>query len=330
MRFACLLLLFLTPLFAAKKSLEIYFIDVAGGQATLVVSPSGESMLIDTGWPGFGYRDADRIVAACKVAKVKKIDYVFITHFHTDHVGGARQIAEKIPVGTFIDKGNNVETSKTAREMMDIYNKALEKGQRLIVKVGDKLPIKGLDVQVVSANGNLISGLSGAGQPNPACAGVTKKGDDPTENAASMGLFLTYGSFKFVDLADLTWNKELELVCPNNRLGTVDVFLTSHHGLDSSNPPPLLAALQPKVAIMNNGARKGGSPAAWRVIKASPGLKDFWQLHFSIAGGKENNQPDPFIANTEEAKDGHWLRLTAQSDGTFTVYNSRNKYSRSY
>ena len=314
----------------AAKPLEIFFIDVEGGQATLIVSPSGQSMLVDTGWPGFTNRDANRIALAAKKAGLKKIDYVYITHFHTDHVGGAAQLADRIQVGTFIDKGKSVETDKNAAEMMEIYDKALatgkEKPKRLVLKQGDTVPLKGVDIKIVAANGDRITSGTTAG----ACADTTKKGVDPSDNAQSMGFKLTFGQFTFVDLGDLTWNKEIDLVCPMNQVGTADVFVTSHHGLDQSNPPALLASVHPKVAIMNNGAKKGGSPSAWQVIHSSPGLQDLWQLHFSIAGGKENNVADPFIANVDTSDEGHYLVLTAESNGTFTVTNSRNKYTKTY
>jgi competence protein ComEC len=290
----------------AAKPLEIFFIDVEGGQATLIVSPSRQSMLVDTGWPGFSNRDANRIAAAAKKAGVRKIDYVYITHFHTDHVGGAAQLAERIQVGTFVDKGKSVESGKNADEMMEIYSKAL----------------------ATSAENGAFAPSSGPAVA--ACANAAKKEPDPSDNAQSMGFVLTYGAFKFADLGDLTWNKEIDLVCPANRVGPVDVFLSSHHGLDQSNPPALLAALHPKVAIMNNGARKGGSPSAWQVIHGSEGLQDLWQVHFSIAGGKDNNVSDPFIANVDQADDGHYLLLSAESNGSFTVTNSRNKYSKTY
>ena len=233
-----------------------------------------------------------------------------------------------------MDKGKTVESDKNAKEMMEIYDSALAtsstkngpKPKRLIVKAGDMVPIKGLDVTVVAAGGEFISG----GSSNPACANTARKDPDPSDNAQSAGFLLKYGSFRFVDLGDLTWNKETELVCPSNRVGPVDVFLSSHHGLDQSNPPVLLASLQPRVAIMNNGARKGGSPSAWQVIHNSPGLQDLWQLHFAVAGGKESNVPDSFIANIDTTDEGHYLQLTAESNGSFKIYNSRNKYSKSY
>ncbi len=322
------LLLCSVSLFAAK-TLDVYFIDVEGGQATLFVSPSGQSMLVDTGWPGFNARDANRIIAAAKHAKIKKIDYVVISHHHSDHVGGAKQLAERFPVGTFIDKGPSVETSAQARELAQMYQDAQAKSEHKVVKPGDAIAVKGLDIKVVTADGVIISG---SGPANPACAGVKQDKDDPTDNARSLGMIIGYGKFKIADLGDLTWNKELELACPNNKIGNVDVYLTTHHGLAASNAPPIIAALKPRVAIMNNGARKGGAPEAWKAIKASAGLEDLWQVHFAVAGGKETNSPDMFIANLLEGGDdtGQYIKLSASADGSFTVYNSRNKYTKTY
>jgi competence protein ComEC len=316
---------------AAAKSLEIFFIDVEGGQATLFVTPAGQSLLIDTGWAGNAYRDANRILAAAKHAKIKKIDYVLITHFHADHVGGVPQLAAKIPIGTFIDHGPNGESSRESNRLYADYQKAIAGANHLIPKPGDHLPIKGLDAVVVSADGNIIGQpLPGAGQPNSSCAGVEPKATDPSENARSLGVVMTLGKLRLVDLGDLTWDKELELVCPKNKIGKADIFVVSHHGLDQSNSPALVHGIQPRVAIMDNSSSKGGSPSAWDVIKSSPGLEDLWQLHFADAGGKEHNATDPFIANVTEADTGYFLRVTANPDGSFEIYNPRNKFSKQY
>jgi competence protein ComEC len=319
-----------TPL-AARKTLEIYFVDVEGGQATLFVTPSGQSLLIDTGWPGNAFRDANRIVQAAKLAGVKKIDYLLITHYHVDHVGGVPQIAAKLPVGTFIDHGPNREESNSTRVGYEDYLKAMGSAKHVIVKPGDHLPIKGIDAVVVSADGHVIDqALPGAGQPNSFCANVHPKEPDPSENARSVGVVMTFANLKIVDLGDLTWNKELELMCPNNKLGQADIDIVSHHGLDQSNSPALVHALAPRVAIMNNGKKKGASPDAWDVVKSSPGLVNLWQLHFADAGGKEHNVPDPFVANIDEADTGFYLKLTIEPDGKFTVFNPRNKLSKEY
>ena len=318
---------------ASAKSLEVFFLDAEGGQSTLIVSPSGQSLLIDTGWRGFDGRDADRIVKAAKLAKVKKLDYVLITHYHRDHVGGAPQLADRIKVGTFIDHGPNMEDSKVVREDYADYVKLLQRPeiQHLVVKPGDTIPIKDIKVQVLTAAGEHIQApLPGAGQPNPFCASSPQRTPDPTENARSLGTLITFGDFRLLDLGDLTWNKELELMCPNNPIGTVDVYLTSHHGLDQSGSPALVDAVHPRVAIMNNGARKGGSPPAWQIIKDAPQLEDFWQIHYAMEGGKDHNVPDSFIANVDEHDSGEYIKLTAQADGSFTLYNSRNKFQKTY
>jgi len=313
--------------------LRIYFIDVEGGQATLIVSPSGQSLLIDTGWRGYDGRDADRIVRAAKSAKLKKLDYVLITHYHRDHVGGVPQLADRMKIGFLLDHGPNTEDTRVVKEDYIDYSKVLQKVsiQHVVEKPGDTIPIRDIDVKVLTAAGQHIeSGLPGGGQPNAACASTPKRENDPSENAQSLGVLLTYGNFRFIDLGDLTWNKELELMCPNNPVGKVTVYLTSHHGLDQSGSPALVHALQPRVAVMNNGARKGGSPAAWQIVKNSPGLEDIWQLHYSMEGGKEHNAPDSFIANVDEHCEGLGLELEAKQDGSFTIINARNKFQKAY
>jgi beta-lactamase superfamily II metal-dependent hydrolase len=322
-----LLLLASMPAFPASKTLDIYFVDVEGGQATLVVSPSGQSLLIDTGWPGFEGRDAERIATAAKKAGLSKIDYVLTTHFHTDHVGGIQQLADRIPIGALVDHGSNTETGANAERLNKAYDAVAAKTKRITVKPGDKVPVKGLQVEVLTARGELTGKQ---GKTNPLCAGVERKKEDPTENARSLGTLITFGKFRFLDLGDLTWNKELDLVCPNNRIGTVDVYLTTHHGMDASGPAALVHAVAPRVAIMNNGEKKGGAPVAWKVVKASPGLLDLWQVHYSAAGGAENNVDEKFIANPKGEDIGHYLMLQAQNNGKFTVTNSRNGYNKSY
>jgi competence protein ComEC len=315
----------------ARKNLEVYFIDVEGGQATLFVAPSGESMLVDTGWAGFNNRDADRIAAAAKSAGVKRIDWLVVTHYHADHVGGVPQLAAKMPVVTFVDHGVNTESGKGADILWKAYLDFRSKSKHLEVKAGDTIPVKGLDVKVLAAAGEGITvPLPGAGGANPLCATFKPKAEDKSENGRSVGMMITLGKFRVIDLGDLTWNKEAELVCPANKLGTVDVYLTTHHGMDLSGPETIVHVLQPRVAIMNNGARKGGSPDAWQVIRKSPGLLDIWQLHYAVKGGKDFNAPDSFIANTDEQCEGKWIKLTALPDGTFTVVNSRNKYEKTY
>lgn len=313
-----------------SKPLDIYFIDVEGGQATLIVSPSGQSLLVDAGWPGFDGRDADRIAAAAKKAGVTQIDYFVASHYHTDHIGGVPQLAAKLPIRTFVDHGPSVESGERPDALFKTYAEARAKGKHLQVKPGDKIPIGGMDVQVVAAGGEHVAkAVDGGGQPNALCAAFKPKENDPSENARSVGILVTSGKFRFLDLGDLTWNEEQELACPNNLLGTIDVYLTTHHGSAPSGPPAIVHALKPRVAIMNNGAKKGGSPEAWRTVRQSPGLEDLWQVHFSVEGAAEHNVAETMIANMDEST-AHGIRVSANANGSFTVFNDRNGHSKRY
>ena len=313
----------------AAKPLQIYSIDVEGGQATLIVTPSRQSVLVDTGWPDFDDRDADRIVAAAKRAGVKRLDYVVITHYHRDHVGGAEQLAAKIKIGAFVDHGPNQEDSDETRANYATYEKVAAHGRRITLKPDNGLPLKGVTLRVLTGAGeHLKDPLPGAGEANPYCTGEPEAPVDETENARSLGILVTYGRFRFLDLGDLTKKKELELACPNNMLGTVDLYLVTHHGSEQSNAKAIVWALHPRVAIMNNGAHKGGSPAAWQIVHDSPGLEDLWQLHYAV--GKEHNVGEAFTANVEGGTDGNFIKVLATPDGAFTVSNSRNNYEKTY
>ena len=317
-----------------EKGLQVYFVDVEGGQATLFVTPEKESLLIDTGWPDYEGRDAGRIVAAAKQAGLSKIDYVLITHFHDDHVGGAPQLAERFPVGTFIDHGENRETGNAGVDKIwQAYQGLLASGKykHITAKPGDTLPIKGMQVRVLSADGAVIEKpLSGAGAANAACAKSEQRAGDSTENPRSLGTLITFGKLRILDLGDLTWDKEMQLMCPENKIGHVDVYVVSHHGWLESGSPALVHGIAPRVAIMDNGAKKGGSPPAWDIIKASPHLEGLWQLHFSEEGGDGHNASSEFIANTQGPDAGNYLKLTAQKDGSFEVFNSRTNQTKSY
>jgi competence protein ComEC len=315
----------------AAKPLQIYFIDVEGGQATLVVSPSGESLLIDAGWPGYEGRDADRILAAAHQAGITRIDYVLITHYHRDHVGGVPQLVDGMKVGTFVDHGPNLEDSAVTRTDYAAYQKASAGHAHVVVKPGWGLPIKGIEVKVLSAAGDHITTpLPGAGEANSYCASAPAAEADDTENARSVGVLITYGKFRFLDLGDLTKKKEIELACPNNLLGKVDLFLVTHHGADLSNSKALVWALHPRVAILDNGPRKGSSPAAWQIVHDSPGLEDLWQVHYAQESDKQHNVPDERIANVKENCEGKLIKVTAETDGTFTVTNSRTGVQKTY
>jgi competence protein ComEC len=319
---------------AATKPLEIYFVDVEGGQATLFVTPAGQSLLIDTGWPGFEGRDASRIAATAKNAGLSKIDFVLLTHYHTDHTGGVPQLVAKIPVGAFIDHGPNREPGdKATEDAWEAYQKVIadQHIKRIIAKVGDVLPIQGIRAEVVSSDGVLFSKpLPGAGGQNPGCAKSEKRPADQTENARSLGTIFTFGKVRILDLGDLTWDKEMDMVCPVNVLGMVDVFIVSHHGFQQSDSPALLGAITPRIAIMDNGATKGGSPPAWDTIKASPRLEDLWQLHYSNEGAAAHNSPENLIANLQGPDAANYLKLSVWEDGNLEVFNSRTQTSKHY
>jgi beta-lactamase superfamily II metal-dependent hydrolase len=334
----------------ATGALSVYVVDVEGGNATLFVSPSGESLLIDAGNPGA--RDADRIVAAARDAGLSQIDNLIVTHYHGDHVGGVPDLASRMPIRRFIDHGPSVETGDAATKALAPYIALTGKTSHIVARPGDRIAVRELDVTIVAAAGQTIkTPLPRGGAPNAACASVAKKDIDTTENAQSVGTVVTFGSFRAVHLGDLTWNKELELMCPANPIGPVDLFLVSHHGLEVSNSPALVHGLRPRVAIMNNGVRKGGAPDTMKTLYSSPGLEDLWQLHFSLLGGQEYAVPGLFIANPQPdamvpvapAPDqpapagapGHdgpafWIKVVAQSSGTFVVTNSRNNFSKTY
>ena len=359
-------------------ALSIYFVDTEGGQATLFVGPSGESLLVDTGNPGD--RDLGRIAGTLRSAGVARIDHLWITHYHADHVGALLELATQFPVGHFYDHGTPHAGDRiVSAQFMSAYE-ALSAGKRTTVKPGDKVNMSGLDITTVAAANQFIRrNLRGGGAQNASCAGVMPKDEsayfDP-DNGESAGFVLSYGDFRVIDLGDLTWNGELDLMCPTNRIGTVDLYLTSHHGLEKSGSPALVHALRPRAVVMNNGTRKGGTTDAFAVLQEAAGIEDLWQLHWSYNVGLEN-APARFIANIDEpatiagvlttppptpgaapgARGGgapagrggpggpgrgpggpaagahtpaHLITVTALQDGSFTVTNTRNGFSKTY
>jgi competence protein ComEC len=340
------------------KTLDIYVVDVEGGNATLFVSSSGESLLMDTGNGGAAaVRDADRIMAAVTDAGLARLDHLITTHWHGDHFGAMAELAGRIPIRHYIDHGPSVQSQPASDVFLkDVYPGLYGKARRTIARPGDRIPIGGLDWRIVTSAGAAIkTPLPGAGQSNPLCAAFKPQDADPTENAQSVGSVVTFGRFKAVHLGDLTWNKEFDLMCPINRIGTADVFFVTHHGQPVSNAEVVVHALQSRVAIMNNGTRKGGQPAAMRIIHSAPRLEDLWQIHFSTLSGQEHTTPGLFIANTIDNQTdampiapmappsgpgappapvhngpAYWIKVSAQQDGAFTVTNSRNGFSKSY
>jgi beta-lactamase superfamily II metal-dependent hydrolase len=343
-----------------RTTLDIYVVDVEGGNATLFVTPSGESVLMDTGnvAPEAAKRDAARIMLAVKDAGLTQIDHLITTHWHGDHFGGMAELAAQIPIRNYIDHGDSVQPQPANTEFLaNVYPGLVAKARRTIVKAGDSIQLRDLDWQIVaSAKQTITTPLRGTGQANPYCATYRAQDDDPTENAQSVSSVVSFGRFRTVHLGDLTWNKEYDLMCPMNRIGTADLFIVSHHGQPISNAPVLVHAIQPRVAIINNGTRKGGQPDAMRIINSAPGLEDVWQIHFSQLSGQEYTQPGMFIANLIDqpltampvdpiaapapgpnappppAHNGpaYWFKVQAKTDGSFTVSNQRNGFTKTY
>lgn len=316
------------------KALQIYFVDVEGGQATLLVTPEGKSLLIDTGWPDSNGRDPDRIMAAAKLGGIAQLDFVLLTHYHMDHAGGITELAARIPIRTVIDHGENSEVQNAATEKVwEDYQRLLvkEKFKHIVAKPGETLPLEGISTEVISSDGALVEKPSNeGGEENTACKSAKQYPPDHTENARSLGVLFTFGKLRILDLGDLTSDKEVGLVCPENKLGKIDIYVVSHHGSVTSNSPVFLNAIAPRVAIMDNGAAKGGTPSSWNAVEKSPRLEAFWQLHYSDEGGAAHNSADSFIANLPGPDTGNYLKLTAWEDGKFEVFNSRTKETKHY
>jgi beta-lactamase superfamily II metal-dependent hydrolase len=335
---------------AQTRPLDIYWIDVEGGAATLIVSPSGESLLIDTGWT-VGDRDAKRIYAATQEAGLKKIDHLLISHFHADHVGGLGALSKMIPIGRFFDHGDAIEPQN--QQWLDSY-KAASAGKRTIVKPGDAIPVKGVRTLVVSSDERVLATAINGGGPNPLCADAEQKAPVAPENQRTVGVLLTYGKFKFLDLIDLDWEKEMELACPVNKLGQVTLYQSSRHGsLDGAGAPAFLGAIRPQVVVVNNGPRKGLgqvdntvkslTPSGKRTVPYErnsyqrlaklPGIEDIWQEHLSLLDqDPSHNTAENMIANLEDTAEckGHWIKASVQQSGKFSITNSRNGFGKTY
>jgi competence protein ComEC len=284
----------------SAKTFDIYLSDTEGGKATLFVSPSGESVLVDTGNPN--PRDTDRILAMLAEAGVTEIDHLILTHYHVDHVGGLQELAKRVTIKHYVDHGPSVEEREQVQGFQAAYAELHAKAKHTVVKPGDKLPVAGLDWRIITSAGKAITtALPGGGKPNPTCASFTPRptSNDP-ENGQSVGSVITFGKFRTIDLGDLLWDKEKDFVCPNNLVGPVDLYIVSHHGTDTSGSPALVHGLQPRVAISQNGTRKGGTLQTSQTLNSSPGFQDHWQMHWSYNGRTEHNPAGLFIANIDE------------------------------
>ena len=328
----------LAPAVCAAQAWRLYFVDVEGGQATLIVTPSGQSMLVDTGWPTETSRDAARIAAAMKKAGIGALDYLVITHYHADHVGGMEQLASRVNFRSVITHGPTTEANKGGETMMATFRSAIAASgaKEIVVKPGDTIPLKGVDVKVVASNRQLIPAPQSGGAANALCQGLEPRRADTSDNSASVGMLLTFGTFRFLDLGDLTQDLEFQMACPVNRIGEVDLFLTTHHGSGQSNAQVLVHALKSRVAIMNNGARKGGDLPVLQTIRSAPGLEDLWMLHYAVVAGAEGNVGEPLIANLGDVSDasvkdtGFGINVTVEPNGSFTVVNERNNQTKTY
>ncbi len=325
------------------ESLDIYFIDVEGGQSTLLVTPGKESLLIDTGYAGDGKagskpgeplqsRDAVRILGAARDAGIKQIDHVLVTHFHTDHDGGVPELAQLIPIKHFIDHGSlptEAQGDPDTKAAFDAYLVVRNKVPHIEPKPGDRLPLSEINAVIVSSAGATISNpLPGAGNVNAACARSAVPAADSIENPRSTGLLVTFGKFRFLDVGDLSGEPLFDLACPNNMIGPVDAYVVAHHGGADIADPATFAAFKPRVAIMNNGGKKGGALVTYEALHHVSSLEDVWQLHRSEAAGGANFAAGQ-IANLNEST-SHWIKLSANQDGSFRVLNGRTGEWKSY
>ncbi len=352
------LLCMAAPFLVAARTLDIYFIDVDHGNAVLVVSPSGESMLLDSGPSGHLY--TQRILDTMKAAAVKQIDYFVVSHYHWDHYGTIAELASQVPVINYVDHGPNVEHDRSpefykrwgisrALPDYDSYVKTRAKGKHIVAAPGDRLPVKGIDALVVTSAGRTIEKpLPGGGAPSPGCFMTPQRIENEVEDGQSVGLLISFGKFRFIDLGDLTWNISYRLFCPENKVGQVDLYMMTHHGLSidreaqgaelwsaSSCSPAEVYGLHPRVAVLSAGEDYVGrlaTPEAWQTTRLSPGLEDIWELHEQAQGGPHNNSQEKLVAcyNVNDCKGGTWIRVSAAEDGSFSVTNKRNGFSKHY
>jgi len=332
------ILFFFSIASAAPKTLDIYFIDVEGGAATLIVTPAGESLLVDTGFPGD--RDAGRIAhVALEVAGLKQIDHCVITHWHRDHVGGVAPLSRLIPIKHFYDHGLPATiASDMQAENIEAY-KLTTQGKSVTLKPGDRIPLErsssggagSVTARVLAAGGMVVGETNREPQVRPCGENLQPKPEDTSDNANSIGFLLVFGGFKFFDGGDLTWNVENRLACPKNLVGAVDVFQVDHHGNDSSNNPLLVRGLNPRVAIINSGPRKGAEPGTFVTLSQLKTIDGIYQLHRNLRTSDTENTTSGYIANEEEACQGNFIKLSVASDSkSYTVTIPAKQVSRHY
>lgn len=324
---------------SAARTLQIFYVDVEGGAATLIVTPAGESILVDAGWPGFDGRDPKRIETAMKAAGISQIDHLVMTHYHVDHYGGIPELAKRVKVAKFYDHGpmQSLDDDKDFATRYAAYQ-AVTKGQSITLHPGSAIELKqtsgtpSITLQCLAASGDIAPNKVKVPNVPAECTNAERKPDDPSDNARSISLLLRYGAFDFLDTGDLTWNIENKLVCPRNLAGEIDLYQVAHHGMNISNNPLLLRTIKPTVAIMNNGPRKGGHPDTVKWLNELPSLKGFWQLHRNVTSTAEQNAPADFIANLEDQNDAaNMIHVSVDAaKKTFSVTNDRNQLSRSY
>lgn len=315
-----------------SRTLDIYWIDVEGGASTLIVTPQGQSVLMDAGWGGFDDRDASRIErVARKEAGLSRLDHLLVSHFHQDHAGGLAALAKRITIGRFVDHGETVDKAGPGRQLWVDYV-ALAGSRRWTARPGDRIPLQGVELLIVASDSQFLKGPVVAAGPNPLCASFKPQAEDLGENGRSLGYLLRAGNFEFVNLGDLSWNFQRQLACPANLLGPIDLYQVPHHAVRDDVLPQLMWAMAPSVAVMSNGPAKGAGPAAVETVLRSPGLEDVWSLHRAVGNDAARNAPERLTANLGETEGckGDWIRARVSPDGSYTLTNSRNGFSKTY
>ena len=314
-------------------TLDIYWIDVEGGASTLIVTPAGQSILMDAGFAGFNDRDAARIEHVVrKEAGLQQLDFVLVSHFHGDHAGGLSALSRRVRIGAFVDHGDSIEGASGAGGQLWHEYRQIAGPRRRTVKPGDRLPLKGVELVIVSAHGKVLPAPLADAQPNQSCESFKPLEEDRGENGQSLGYLFRSGKFEFVNLGDLSWNFQHRLACPVNLLGRVDLFQVTHHGVRDDLLPQQMWSMAPTVAVMNNGPTKGAGAVAVETVLKSPGLEDLWSLHRAVNNDAAHNAQERLTANlggTEECA-GAWIRARVDAAGTYTLTNSRNGFSKTY